>query len=89
VIGFASGRIPELKINRVLLKNISVVGLFWGAYQLRDPAKITAAHEALTAQVASGAIRPMVWKELPLAELPDALAALESRVSWGKVVVRP
>lgn len=89
VIGFASGKIPELKINRVLLKNISVVGLFWGAYQLRDPAKIQAAHEALVAHVARGEITPMVWKELPLAELPEALGALESRASWGKVVVVP
>ena len=89
VIGFASGRIPDLKINRVLLKNISIVGLYWGAYQLRDPAKVQAAHEALSQHVARGEIAPMVWKALPLAELPEALAALESRSSWGKVVVTP
>jgi NADPH:quinone reductase len=89
VIGFASGQIPELKINRVLLKNISIVGLYWGAYQLRDPAKIQVAHQALTEHVARGEIAPVVWRSLPLAELPDALAALESRASWGKVVVVP
>jgi len=89
VIGFASGSIPELKVNRVLLKNISIVGLYWGAYQLRDPAKIQAAHEALTAHVARGEIAPMVWRELPLEQLPEGLAALESRASWGKVVVTP
>jgi NADPH2:quinone reductase len=89
VIGFASGRIPELKINRILLKNVSIVGLYWGAYQLRDPAKIEEAHRALLEHVARGELSPMIWKELPLAELPEALAALESRASWGKVVVVP
>jgi NADPH:quinone reductase len=89
VIGFASGTIPELKINRVLLKNIAVVGLYWGAYQMRDPAKVQAAHDALSGHVARGELAPMVWKELPLAQLPEALAALESRASWGKVVVTP
>jgi NADPH2:quinone reductase len=89
VIGFASGRIPELKLNRVLLKNISVIGLFWGAYQLRDPQKIVDAHAALTDLAARGEIAPRVWRSLPLAQLPEALAALESRASWGKVVVTP
>ncbi len=89
VIGFASGRIPELKANRVLLKNCAVVGLFWGAYQMRDPAKVVAAHAALTELVARGELAPKIWRSFPLAELPDALAAIESRASWGKVVVAP
>ncbi len=89
VIGFASGKIPELKLNRVLLKNISVVGLFWGAYQMHDPAKVVACHDALCALVAAGKIRPVIWKELPLAELPTALAALESRQSHGKIAIIP
>jgi NADPH:quinone reductase len=89
VIGFASGTIPELKINRVLLKNIAVVGLYWGAYQMRDPGIVQRAHDALAGHVARGELAPMVWKELPLAQLPEALAALESRASWGKVVVTP
>jgi NADPH2:quinone reductase len=89
VIGFASGTIPEVKANRVLLKNCSIVGLYWGAYQLRDPAKVRACHDALTEHVARGEIAPMIWKQLPLAELPDALASLESRASWGKIVVTP
>ncbi len=89
VIGFASGRIPELKTNRVLLKNIAVLGLFWGAYQLHDPAKVVGAHEALCGLVAEGKCRPVVWKQLPLAALPDALAALESRTSYGKITLVP
>jgi NADPH2:quinone reductase len=89
VIGFASGRIPELKLNRVLLKNCAVMGLFWGAYQPRDPAKVIAAHEALLQHFERGEAVPMLWKELPLDALPDGLAALESRASWGKIVVKP
>ena len=89
VIGFASGRIPELKMNRVLLKNCAVIGLFWGAYQMHDPKKVVDAHAALTELVAAGKIRPVIWKELPLADLPAALAALESRASYGKIAVVP
>lgn len=89
VIGFASGKIPELKLNRVLLKNISVVGLYWGAYQVHDPQKVVACHAALTELVARGALRPVIWKELPLDELPAAFEALESRASHGKIAVVP
>lgn len=89
VIGFASGRIPEVKMNRLLLKNIDVIGLFWGAYQMREPAKVVAAHDALCAHFERGEAVPMIWKQLPLAELPAGLAALESRASWGKIVVTP
>ncbi len=89
VIGFASGRIPEVKMNRLLLKNIDVIGLFWGAYQMREPAKVVAAHDALCAHFARGEAVPMIWKQLPLADLPAGLAALESRASWGKIVVTP
>ena len=89
VIGFASGKIPELKLNRVLLKNISVVGLYWGAYQAHDPAKVAAAHAALGELVAHGACRPVIWKSLPLAALPVAFEALEGRASHGKIALVP
>lgn len=89
VIGFASGKIPELKLNRVLLKNISVVGLYWGAYQAHDPDKVVACHAALCELVAQGALRPVIWKELPLAALPEAFTALENRTSHGKIAVIP
>jgi NADPH2:quinone reductase len=89
VIGFASGRIPEIAANKILLKNISIIGLFWGQYMIRDPQKIRDAHDALCAMYRDKQIAPMVWKRFPLAELPDALGALESRASHGKVVVAP
>jgi len=89
VIGFASGRIPELKVNRVLLKNLSVVGVYWGAYLVREPARAREIHDALVAMYQAGQLRPTVSRALPLAELPEGLAALESRASHGKIVVRP
>ena len=67
----------------------SVMMEHWCQVAALDPAKVHAAHDMLTGHVARGEIAPMVWKELPLADLPEALAALESRASWGKIVVIP
>ena len=89
VIGFASGRIPEVKLNRVLLKNISLVGLHWGAHAMYEPARIGETFDALFGLLAAGKIRPLVYKTYGLDQLPEALAALGSRRSWGKVIVRP
>jgi NADPH2:quinone reductase len=87
VIGFASGRIPQLAANRVLLKNMSVIGLFWGNYYLHDPQKIKDTQEALYRLYGEGKIRPLVYKTYPRAELVAALEAIESRRSYGKVVL--
>ncbi len=89
VIGFASGRIPEIKANRILLKNIAVIGLFWGNYQLHEPQLLHDVHHALCELYAAGDINPVIYKTYPLSELPQALAALESRASYGKILVRP
>ncbi|MFQ5512818.1 MAG: NADPH:quinone oxidoreductase family protein [Myxococcota bacterium] len=89
VIGFASGRIPELRVNRVLLKNISIVGLHWGAYAVHEPARVPETFDALDRLYAEGRIQPMVFKCYPLAEASQALEALASRATWGKVVVTP
>ena len=89
VIGFASGRIPEVKLNRVLLKNISLVGLHWGAHALHQPERIAETLAALLALYRDGKVEPVVYRTYPLEELPAALAALGSRQSYGKVVVAP
>ena len=89
VIGFASGRIPEVKLNRVLLKNISLVGLHWGAHTMHEPARVGETFCALFGLYAQSAIEPMIYRSYPLAELPAALEALGSRRSWGKIVVTP
>lgn len=89
VIGFASGTIPSVKLNRVLLKNVSLVGLHWGAYAVHEPARVGETFRALFDLYEAGKIRPLVHAAYPLEKLPDALAALGGRRTWGKVVVVP
>lgn len=90
VIGFASGRIPEVKLNRVLLKNISLVGLHWGAHAIHEPARIAETFDRLFELWSAGRIAPAIFpRRFGLDELPEALAALGSRRTWGKVVVTP
>jgi NADPH2:quinone reductase len=89
VIGFASGRIPEVKANRILLKNISIVGLHWGAHVLNDPERITQCFDALFRLYEEGKVRPVIYKTFPLDQVPAALEALGSRQSYGKVIVAP
>jgi NADPH2:quinone reductase len=89
VIGFASGRIPELRLNRVLLKQISILGLHWGAMAARDPARAAAIFDALFALHAAGRIRPLVSCRHPLAQVGRALVELGARRTTGKVVVEP
>jgi len=89
VIGFASGRIPEVKLNRVLLKNISIVGFHWGAHVMHEPERISETFDALFALYREGRIAPVVYRSWPLDQLPAALEALGSRQSHGKVVVTP
>src|SRR5438445_13531735 len=89
VIGFAGGRIPEIAANRILLKNISVVGVHWGLYQERGSPLVDRWMADLLALVERGALRPVVWKTFPLAQAAQALAAIAARESYGKVVLHP
>jgi NADPH2:quinone reductase len=89
VIGFASGRIPEIKANRILLKNIAVIGLHWGAYAINEPARVPETFDALFRMYEAGTIRPVIGARYPLDRVADALEALGSRRTYGKVVVVP
>jgi len=89
VIGFASGRIPEVKANRILLKNIAITGLHWGAHVSHEPEKIPETFEALFGLWKERKIEPLIWGSYPLDEVPAALEALASRKTYGKVVVTP
>ncbi|HZS32786.1 MAG TPA: NADPH:quinone oxidoreductase family protein [Methylomirabilota bacterium] len=88
-IGFAGGRIPTLAINRVLLKNISVVGVHWGLYHRRRSPLVDEWMAALVALHAKGQVRPVVYRTYPLRDAARALAALAGRESYGKVVLVP
>jgi NADPH2:quinone reductase len=89
VIGFASGRIPEVRVNRILLKNIAVTGLHWGAHLAKEPARIRESFDALSQLHAAGRIAPVIYKTYGLGELPVALQALASRKTYGKLIVEP
>ncbi len=87
VVGFASGRIPSLPANIALLKNASLVGLFWGAYLQHNPAVIRDSFALLLAWYAAGRLKPHIHRTFPLAEAPAALRELTERRALGKVLL--
>jgi len=90
VVGFAAGTIEKVPMNLVLLKNISLVGIFWGAYQIREPDHVPSVHKAFLDLLTSGRVSPpVVYKEIfPLERIADGLHLLEGRKTYGKVVVK-
>jgi NADPH2:quinone reductase len=86
-MGFAGGRIPEIALNRVLLKNIDVIGVEWPSYYARHRAAVVQAQDDIWAGYAEGTLRPIIWKTLSLDEVSEALEAMESRESYGKIVI--
>jgi NADPH2:quinone reductase len=87
VVGFAGGTIPELKMNRVLLKHISIIGLHWGPMVIHERDKVDASHAALMELYAAGKIRPVIYRTYPLEQVAEALGAIASRKSHGKIVL--
>lgn len=87
IIGFAGGTIPKIEANRVLLKNVSVVGLHWGEYRKFNPPLVASAQQELLKMFDAGQIRPVVSKAWPFEQLISALQALGSRQTVAKVVL--
>jgi NADPH2:quinone reductase len=87
VVGFASGRVPQVPANILLVKNIAVIGLYWGAYRQREPARLRDSFRQLFAWYAEGRLKPHVSHRLDLAEAGRALDLLRQRKSTGKVVL--
>ncbi len=87
VIGFASGRIPSIAANRVLLKNMSVVGVLWGGYVASHPEYSAGVHISLMEMYAAGKIRPSVGARYPFSELPRGLRDLADRKVMGKAIL--
>ncbi|WP_298184998.1 NADPH:quinone oxidoreductase family protein [uncultured Pseudomonas sp.] len=88
VVGFASGRIPELPVNLALLKGAAVVGVFWGAFAQRQPQDNAANFQQLFAWHTEGKLKPLVSQTFPLAQAADAINMLGQRKAVGKVVVQ-
>lgn len=89
VIGFASGDLPDIRANHLLVKNISIIGFYWGGYLKFNPTALTDSMGELLDWYAQGRLRPHVSHTLPLEQAADALELLRSRKSTGKVVVTP
>ncbi len=87
VIGFAAGKVPQIPANILLVKNLSVLGLYWGGHRKRAPDLLPPQFEQLFAWFRAGKLKPHVSHILDLAEAPEALALLSSRKSTGKVVL--
>lgn len=87
VVGFTAGDIPQVRVNRLLLNNISVVGVGWGAYVLPRNGHVAWEWSQLLPQVESGALSPVVGASLPLEEVAAALALIDGRRASGKVVL--
>jgi len=88
VIGFANGEIPKLPLNLPLLKGASAVGVFWGDFLRREPARHTEAMQELMRWHAAGKIRPHVSATYALEQTPQALNEMASRKVTGKIVIR-
>jgi NADPH2:quinone reductase len=89
VIGFASGVIPQVKLNLTLLKERSLIGVYWGDWVQRDPAGQRRNAEQLAAWFGQGKVKPAVSERVALADAPAAMARLLLRKVKGKVVVVP
>jgi NADPH2:quinone reductase len=89
VVGFASGDIPKIPLNLVLLKGCQIVGVFWGSFAMRDPAKNRAHAERIFAWIAEGKLAPAIDDVLPFTEAASALQRLEQRQVKGKLVLKP
>lgn len=89
VVGFAAGEIPKIPLNLVLLKGCQVVGVFWGSFTMRDPAKNQAHAKQLFDWVAEGKLKPHVDSVLKFADAKTALERMEKRDVKGKLVLVP
>ena len=87
VIGFAAGRVPQIPANILLVKNIAVMGVYWGSYRTHAPERLSEEFRELFGWVEAGRLKPHVSHKLDLAQAREAMALLLERRSTGKVVL--
>lgn len=87
VAGFAAGAIPQVKVNRLLLNNVDVRGVGWGAWLAGHPGFMREQWDALLPMMESGAVDPPIGATYPMAEFGRALQDMEDRRTLGKSVV--
>ena len=89
VIGFAAGRIPTLKMNYLLVKNIEISGLQVSDYRKRRPAQVMQCYREVFDLFTQGRLKPLPTVELPLARFRDGLRSLQERSAKGRVILLP
>src|SRR5438270_2837701 len=87
VVGFTAGEIPTVKVNRLLLNNVEVVGAAWGEFAIRRPDVMAKTHEEISRLIQMGFVRPPIGARFPLERAVDAVKLLDDRGATGKVVL--
>ena len=87
VVGFTGGSIPEVRVNRLLLKNTEVIGAGWGAYVMPKPDVTRHIGAELARLIDQGAVQPIVGARFPFEQAADALKLIDGRGATGKVVL--
>ena len=87
VVGFTGGTIPEVRVNRLLLNNVDVRGVGWGAYAMARPGYMRSQWDALLPMMASGVIAPPIGDLRPVEEIAAALTEMDERRTLGKTVL--
>jgi NADPH2:quinone reductase len=87
VVGFTGGSIPEVRVNRLLLKNTEVIGAGWGAYVMSKPDLNREIGAAVSRMIDAGIVRPPIGQRFPLERAAEALHTLDERRALGKVVL--
>jgi NADPH2:quinone reductase len=87
VVGFAAGEIPQIAANRILLRNIDVIGAYWGGWPVQDPALSLSINSEIRKLVRDGSVAPVVGARFPLIDAAAALRMIDSRTATGKVVL--
>jgi NADPH2:quinone reductase len=87
VVGFAGGGIPKIPANILLVKNVEVSGLYWGASAVHNPTLFMKSSQEVITMWLKGTIKPHVSHRVPLADANTALDIIKSRKSTGKVLL--
>lgn len=88
-IGFASGDVPQIPANHMLVKNLTVIGVYWGGYLKYKPEVVTESLSQLFDWYENGKLKPHISHSLPLEKASEGMALLKARKSTGKVVITP
>lgn len=89
VVGFTAGEIPTVKVNRLLLNNLDVIGVSWGGIARSRPGFMQAQWDELMGFALAGTVRPLVAATVPLDQVVEGLELIDQRAALGTVVVNP